>query len=443
MWAMGCILAELYTFRPLFPGSSEVDQLFKICSVLGTPDKSDWLEGHRLATSIQFRFPECQKIEFSTLIPRSTENGLQLLNEFMLWDSERRPSAQQALKYPFFQIVKRSSEPFHVSTSLLSKHQQMNGRNQTLASDHISNISLDDSSKESFTAARHHGSFNNHYQHTNHLNGLNSKNLSDYQLDADESMIRTKIENGINSSITNGDSKNFITSINNNYQSEISVDGDAASETMLPSHTFTNKGNDIIIPSTLSTRNTQNLLANQSNGLINNYNIEAITLLNATKSQLNHGKNSNFRKEPINGFNSRRNSRVNDENTLLNEKISDIFVNRNPGKLYNNNVGGSIYNNALYNGGAQDFGYKNKAFFLHENSANDSDFNTDSKVYNVFSKQRTVKPIIYNQNSKDDEENSYLLVKMPSAVKKQQKKTIAMYDQSDAFEDDELDKLLG
>jgi len=39
LWAMGCIMAELYTFRPLFPGSSEVDQLFKICSVLGTPEK--------------------------------------------------------------------------------------------------------------------------------------------------------------------------------------------------------------------------------------------------------------------------------------------------------------------------------------------------------------------------------------------------------------------
>lgn len=41
LWAIGCIMAELYTFRPLFPGSSEVDQLFKICSVLGTPDKVD------------------------------------------------------------------------------------------------------------------------------------------------------------------------------------------------------------------------------------------------------------------------------------------------------------------------------------------------------------------------------------------------------------------
>lgn len=43
LWAIGCIMAELYTFRPLFPGSSEVDQLFKVCSVLGTPDR---VSGH-------------------------------------------------------------------------------------------------------------------------------------------------------------------------------------------------------------------------------------------------------------------------------------------------------------------------------------------------------------------------------------------------------------
>lgn len=39
LWAMGCIMAELYTFRPIFPGSSELDQLYKICAVLGTPTK--------------------------------------------------------------------------------------------------------------------------------------------------------------------------------------------------------------------------------------------------------------------------------------------------------------------------------------------------------------------------------------------------------------------
>lgn len=42
-WAVGCIMAELYTLRPLFPGSSEVDTIFKICQVLGTPKK---VRGH-------------------------------------------------------------------------------------------------------------------------------------------------------------------------------------------------------------------------------------------------------------------------------------------------------------------------------------------------------------------------------------------------------------
>ncbi|VDN36029.1 unnamed protein product, partial [Cylicostephanus goldi] len=29
IWALGCIMAELYMLRPLFPGTSELDQLFK------------------------------------------------------------------------------------------------------------------------------------------------------------------------------------------------------------------------------------------------------------------------------------------------------------------------------------------------------------------------------------------------------------------------------
>lgn len=39
MWAVGCIAAECYTLRPLFPGNSEIDQIFKICTVMGTPTK--------------------------------------------------------------------------------------------------------------------------------------------------------------------------------------------------------------------------------------------------------------------------------------------------------------------------------------------------------------------------------------------------------------------
>lgn len=39
IWAVGCIMAEVYTLRPLFPGASEIDTIFKICQLLGTPKK--------------------------------------------------------------------------------------------------------------------------------------------------------------------------------------------------------------------------------------------------------------------------------------------------------------------------------------------------------------------------------------------------------------------
>lgn len=32
-------MAEVYSGRPLFPGSGTIDQVFKICAVLGSPTK--------------------------------------------------------------------------------------------------------------------------------------------------------------------------------------------------------------------------------------------------------------------------------------------------------------------------------------------------------------------------------------------------------------------
>ncbi|KAH8413126.1 hypothetical protein KR009_008187 [Drosophila setifemur] len=109
LWAMGCIMAELYTFRPLFPGSSEVDQLFKICSVLGTPEKNDWPDGYRLAAMIHFRYPDCVKVPLSSVVSRCSQNGLDLLEDMLAYDPEKRPTAQQSLKYPYFHALKRIS----------------------------------------------------------------------------------------------------------------------------------------------------------------------------------------------------------------------------------------------------------------------------------------------------------------------------------------------
>ncbi len=38
MWSFGCILAELYTGYPLFPGENEQEQLACIMEVMGVPE---------------------------------------------------------------------------------------------------------------------------------------------------------------------------------------------------------------------------------------------------------------------------------------------------------------------------------------------------------------------------------------------------------------------
>ena len=44
IWSAGCILAELTSGQPLFPGRNETDQLGTIFSLLGTPNEVDWPE---------------------------------------------------------------------------------------------------------------------------------------------------------------------------------------------------------------------------------------------------------------------------------------------------------------------------------------------------------------------------------------------------------------
>lgn len=104
VWAVGCIMAEVYTLRPLFPGASEIDTIFKICQVLGTPKKTDWPEGYQLSSAMNFRWPQCVPNNLKTLIPNASSEAIQLLRDMLQWDPKKRPTASQALRYPYFQV---------------------------------------------------------------------------------------------------------------------------------------------------------------------------------------------------------------------------------------------------------------------------------------------------------------------------------------------------
>ncbi|WOL03684.1 cyclin-dependent kinase F-3 isoform X3 [Canna indica] len=104
MWAVGAILAELFMLSPLFPGESEVDQIYRICAVLGTPDSSVWPEGMSLAHSMYFNFFQFPPTNLSDIIPNASLESIDLILRLCSWDPQKRPTAEQALQHPFFHV---------------------------------------------------------------------------------------------------------------------------------------------------------------------------------------------------------------------------------------------------------------------------------------------------------------------------------------------------
>ncbi|XP_052170191.1 serine/threonine-protein kinase MHK isoform X2 [Diospyros lotus] len=111
MWAVGAILAELFTLCPIFPGESELDQLYKICCVLGTPDWTDFPEARNVSLLINISYSEIMPANLSDIIPNASLEAVDLIKQLCSWDPLRRPTAEQSLQHPFFHVSPRISRP--------------------------------------------------------------------------------------------------------------------------------------------------------------------------------------------------------------------------------------------------------------------------------------------------------------------------------------------
>lgn len=103
MWALGLIMAELITFHPLFPGTCEDDQLYKICNAIGSPTEESWAEGLELAKAHGYKFPKLEGNNLSLLIPSANDDEMSLIELLCSWDPCKRPTAAEALQHPLFQ----------------------------------------------------------------------------------------------------------------------------------------------------------------------------------------------------------------------------------------------------------------------------------------------------------------------------------------------------
>jgi serine/threonine protein kinase len=108
MWSIGCIFAELITLQPLFPGDSEIDELYRIFRTLGTPNEESW-PGVSELPDFQAQFPIWPGTSLNKIIPNADPQAIDLLTQMLLYDPSRRISAKQALKHPYFDDIRTAN----------------------------------------------------------------------------------------------------------------------------------------------------------------------------------------------------------------------------------------------------------------------------------------------------------------------------------------------
>lgn len=107
IWAVGCIFAELLLRGPLFPGTSDLDQLARIFNVLGTPTDTTWPAARLLPSFAQFEARDPLRLP-SIFRPADVgRHGVELLERMLTLDPQKRFTASEALGHDYF----TNSEP--------------------------------------------------------------------------------------------------------------------------------------------------------------------------------------------------------------------------------------------------------------------------------------------------------------------------------------------
>lgn len=100
-WSIGCIFAEMVNKQPLFPGDSEIDELFRIFRVLGTPNETQW-PGVSTLPDYKTSFPQWRPQPLSKVVPQLDCVGVDLLSRLLAYDPSSRISARAAMAHPWF-----------------------------------------------------------------------------------------------------------------------------------------------------------------------------------------------------------------------------------------------------------------------------------------------------------------------------------------------------
>lgn len=114
IWAVGAMAVEIATLKPLFPGGNEVDQVWRVCEIMGSPGSwvkhgqkvggGEWKDGIKLAQKLGFSFPRMAPHSLETHLPAPMwpASLAQFVTWCLMWDPKVRPTSRQALEHEFF-----------------------------------------------------------------------------------------------------------------------------------------------------------------------------------------------------------------------------------------------------------------------------------------------------------------------------------------------------
>jgi len=104
IWSIGCIFSEMASSQPLFPGDSEIDELFRIFRYLGTPNEKVW-PGVSSLPDYKLTFPQWKPMPMKKFARISDPEGENLLESMLQYNPRKRITAKAALDHPYFSSV--------------------------------------------------------------------------------------------------------------------------------------------------------------------------------------------------------------------------------------------------------------------------------------------------------------------------------------------------
>lgn len=102
MWSLGCILGEMLFGKPLFPGTSTLDQIERIMTIIPSPTRQD-IDSikSQYSLSVLDRMACKPKKNLEEVIPNAPPDGIDLLKKLLQFNPDKRLTAEQALRHPF------------------------------------------------------------------------------------------------------------------------------------------------------------------------------------------------------------------------------------------------------------------------------------------------------------------------------------------------------